>query len=151
MVCCNLWRMIGLTGSAQDQHIRSPGRIRENGDMVGFDSRAGFAFGDIVLASYAMPHRQDLVQGPSVIISSTTYNQQRAEVLAMAIVSRKRSNAGSGEIAIQNAKAAGLDDGAALKPILLTLEQKLVRLILGRLDERDRQSLRHLLDLILGD
>ena len=119
--------------------------------MVGFDNRAGFAFGDIVLASYAMPHQRDVMQGPCVIISSTTYNQQRAEVLAMTIVGLDRPNAGSGEIAIQNVKAAGLDHGAALKPILLTLEQKMVRLILGRLDERDRQSLRYLLKLILGD
>ncbi len=119
--------------------------------MAGFDSRAGFAFGDIVLASYAMPHQEEPAQGPCVIISSTTYNQQRADVLAMAIVTQKPPGASSGEIAIQNVKAAGLERGAALKPVLLTLEQKLVRLILGRLDERDRQSLRHLLNLILGD
>ncbi|MGH1480177.1 MAG: type II toxin-antitoxin system PemK/MazF family toxin [Geminicoccales bacterium] len=119
--------------------------------MAGFDNRAGFAFGDIVLASYATPHQGNVVQGPSVIISSTTYNQQRAEVLAMLIADLDRPNASSGEIGIQNIKAAGLDPGAALKPIIVTLEQKLVRLILGRLDERDRQSLRHLLNLILGD
>ncbi len=119
--------------------------------MVGFDNRAGFAFGDVVLASYAMPHQRDLVQGPSVIVSSMTYNQQRAEVLAMAIVGMDRPNASSGEIAIQNVKAAGLDDRSALKPVLLTLEQKQVRLILGGLDKRDRQSLRYLLNLILGE
>lgn len=119
--------------------------------MAGFDNRAGFAFGDIVMASYAMPHQNDLTKGPSVIVSSTTYNQQRAEVLAMAIVDIDRPNVGSGEIAIQNTKAAGLDRGTALKPVLVTLEQQQIQLIMGRLDERDRRSLQHLLDLILGD
>lgn len=119
--------------------------------MAGFDNRAGFAFGDIVLASYATPHQRQITQGPSVIVSSTTYNQQRTEVLAMVVVDLDRPNTSSGEITIQNVKAAGLDPGAALKPVLITLEQRLVRLILGRLDERDRQSLRHLLNLILGD
>lgn len=119
--------------------------------MAGFDNRSGFAFGDIVFASFAMPHQSELVKGPSVIVSSTTYNQQRAEVLAMVIVDLDRPNAGSGEIAIQNTKAAGVNSGSVLKPVLVTLEQKLIRLILGRLDERDRQSLRYLLNLILGD
>lgn len=119
--------------------------------MVGFDTRSGFAFGDIVLATYAMPHRSGIIEGPSVIVSSTTYNQQRADVLAMTITDLERPNVGSGEIAIQNVDAAGLGPGAALKPIVITLEQKLVRLILGRLDKHDRQSLRHLLNLILGD
>lgn len=119
--------------------------------MAGFDNRAGFAFGDVVLASYAMPHRPGVIKGPSVIISSTTYNQQRNDALTMVISDLDRPNASSGEIAIQNVEAAGLAPGAALKPILITLEQKLVRLILGRLGERDRQSLRHLLNLILGD
>lgn len=118
--------------------------------MAGFDNRAGFAFGDIVLASYPLPHQRELAQGPTVVVSSTTYNQQRDEVLAMVIVDLERPNVSSGEIAIQNVTAAGLDRGAALKPILVTLEQKLVRLILGHLDDRDRQSLRHLLNLILG-
>jgi hypothetical protein len=119
--------------------------------MAGFDNRAGFAFGDVILASYAMPNQPEIVKGPSVIVSSTTYNQQRADVLVMAIIDLERPNVSSGEIAIQNAKAAGLDPGAALQPVLMTLEQKLVRLIMGRLDQRDRQSLRYLLNLILGD
>lgn len=119
--------------------------------MAGFDNRAGFAFGDVILAAYAIPNQPEIIKSPSVIVSSATYNQQRTDVLAMAVIDLDRPNVSTGEIAIQNAKAAGLDPGAALAPILITLEQKLVRLILGRLDERDRQSLRYLLNLIIGD
>ena len=46
--------------------------------------------------------------------------------------------------------AAGLDPGAALKPMLLTAKQESVGLILGHLNGRDLERLRHLLQLILG-
>ncbi|MDH3662137.1 MAG: hypothetical protein OEU92_19260 [Alphaproteobacteria bacterium] len=118
--------------------------------MAGFDNRSGFAFGDIVLAPYAMPGQETAEYQPSAIVSSSTYNQQRGEVLVMAIAVQNRPDASSGEMAVLEAEAAGLDKGAAFKPVLMTVEQRLVRLILGRLDERDRQRLRHLLDLIIG-
>lgn len=118
--------------------------------MAGFDNRSGFTFGDIVLAPYAMPGQNEAKYQPCVIISSSTYNQQRSEVLVMAIAVQTRPNASSGEMAVLHAEAAGLDKGAAFKPVLLTIDQRLVRLILGRLEDHDRQSLRHLLGLIVG-
>lgn len=117
--------------------------------MAGFDNRSGFTFGDIVLAPYAMPGQDEAVHQPCVIISSGTYNQQRDEVLIMAIVMQDRPNASSGEMAVAEAEAAGLDRGAAFKPVLATVEQRLVRLILGRLGYQDCERLRHLLDLII--
>ena len=59
---------------------------------------------------------------PSVIVGSSTYNQQRGEVLIMAIAVQKRPDASSGEMAVIEAEAAGLDKGAAFKPVLMTLE-----------------------------
>jgi hypothetical protein len=118
--------------------------------MAGFDNRSGFAFGDVVLAPYAAPGESALAHQPCVVVSSGTYNQQRAEVLAMAIAIQDRPNASSGEMGVLAPEAAGLDKGAALKPVLMTIEQRLIRLILGRLEDRDRERLRHLLDLILG-
>ena len=118
--------------------------------MAGFDNRSGFTFGDIILVPYALPGQQMPEHQPSVIVSSSTYNQQRGEVLIMAIAVQSRPDASCGEMAVLEPEAAGLDKGAALKPILMTIEQRLVRLILGRLNDRDRQRLRHLLDLIVG-
>ncbi len=118
--------------------------------MAGFDNRSGFTFGDIVLAPYAMPGSQGAEHRPCVIVSSSTYNQQRGEVLIMAIAVQKRADASSGEMAVLEPEAAGLDRGAAFKPVLVTVDQRRLRLILGHLTERDRERLRHLLDLILG-
>lgn len=118
--------------------------------MAGFDNRSGFTFGDIVLVPHAMPGEPSAEIRPCVIVSSTTYNHQRGEVLIMALAVQKRPNASSGEMAILAPEAAGLDRGSVLRPVLTTVDQRLVRLILGRLDERDRERLRHLLDLIVG-
>lgn len=118
--------------------------------MTGFDNRAGFTFGDVVMVPYGLPDQCDVMQRPGIVVSSSTYNQQRAEILAMAITMQDRPNASSGEMAIQDVAAAGLDPGAAMKPVLITVEQKSVRLILGHLNDRDLERLRHLLRLILG-
>ncbi|MGI9437816.1 MAG: type II toxin-antitoxin system PemK/MazF family toxin [Geminicoccaceae bacterium] len=118
--------------------------------MTGFDNRAGFAFGDVVMIPYALSDHRDVMQRPGVVVSSRTYNQQRAEIVVMAITVQDRPNASSGEMTIQDVEIAGLDQGAAFKPVLLTVEQKSVRLILGQLNHRDRERLQHLLRLILG-
>ena len=118
--------------------------------MAGFDNRSGFIFGDIVLASYAFPGVETATHQHCVVVSSGTYNLQRSELLIMAITMQKRPNASAGEMAVLRPEAAGLDGGAVFKPVLMTIEQRLVRLILGHLDERDRERLRHLLDLIVG-
>lgn len=118
--------------------------------MAGFDNRLGFTFGDIILAPYALPGQDTDENQPCVVISSSTYNQQRGDVLIMAISVRDRPVASSGEMPVQEAEAAGLDRGATFTPVLATIEQRLIRLILGHLEEADRQRLRHLLDLIVG-
>ncbi|MEM7045154.1 MAG: type II toxin-antitoxin system PemK/MazF family toxin [Pseudomonadota bacterium] len=118
--------------------------------MAGFDNRSGFIFGDIVVASYAMPSQEQAEYQPAVIVSTSTYNQQRDDVLIMGIAVQDRPDASSGEMSVQRAEAAGLDRGAVFKPVMTTIDQRHVRLILGRLEERDRQRLRHLLELIVG-
>lgn len=118
--------------------------------MAGFDNRSGFTFGDVVLAPFALPGESKAEHRACVIVSSSTYNLQRKEVLIMAVVAQDRPNASSGEMAVLRAEAAGLDRGAAFKPVLMTVEQRFVRLILGHLESQDRERLRHLLDLIIG-
>jgi len=118
--------------------------------MAGFDNRSGFAFGDVLLAPYMTPSQDKAEHQPCVVISSSTYNQQRSDVLVMAVVIQNRPDSSTGEMAVQYAEAAGLDKGAALKPVLATIDQRHVRLIVGHLKGTDRERLRHLLQLIVG-
>lgn len=118
--------------------------------MAGFDNRLGFSFGDIIVASYAIADQHEAEARPGVIISSTTYNQQRSNVLVMAVTVRDRPDASSGELPLRAAEVAGLDRGAVFTPVIAAVAQQRVRLILGRLGDADRDRLRHLLDLIIG-
>ena len=68
----------------------------------------------------------------------------------MAIATEHRPGTGHGEIAIQHVRPAGLDQGASLMPVLATIQQKRIRLILGHLDDGDLRNLRSLLGLIFG-
>jgi mRNA interferase MazF len=119
--------------------------------MAGFDNRLGFSFGDTIVASYAVSNQDEVEARPAVIISSETYNQQRSDVLVMAISARDRPNADSGELSLHAAEAAGLDRGAVFTPVIATVPQQRVRLILGQLHDTDRARLSHLLDLIIGN
>ncbi len=118
--------------------------------MAGFDNRSGFSFGDIIVASYAISDKDDAEVRPGVIVSTSTYNQQRSNVLAMAITVKDRTDASSGELPLQAAELAGLERGAVFTPVIATVAQQRVRLILGQLHDADRERLRHLLDLIIG-
>ena len=70
--------------------------------------------------------------------------------MVMSVVVQSRPDASTGEMAVQHAESAGLEKGAALKPVLVTIEQCRVRLIIGHLQEMDRQRLRQLMQLIIG-
>ena len=118
--------------------------------MTGFDNRLGFSFGDVIAASYAVSDQGEAEVRPGVIVSSATYNQQRSDVLVMAITVRDRPDASSGELSLHAAEAAGLERGAVFTPVIAVVAQRRVRLILGKLEDADHQRLRHLLDLILG-
>ena len=60
----------------------------------------------------------------------------------MAVTSRIRSPQGFGEIVIEDWGAAGLLKPSTIKPVLFTIEQRLVVRVLGRLMEDDRAALK---------
>jgi mRNA interferase MazF len=69
----------------------------------------------------------------------------------MAVTSQIKSTAIIGETTIVNWKAAGLLKPSVIKPVIATIEQTLVRKILGHLDEIDQISLQSMLRNILGN
>ena len=89
-------------------------------------------------------------QRPAVVVSSARYQAQRQDLILMAITGVLREDPAIGEITVRGWQAAGLLKPSAIKPIVTTLEQRLVRRRLGRLDETDRAALREVLAIILG-
>ncbi len=109
-----------------------------------------FRFGDIVLVTFPFTDQQGQKQRPAVVISARAYNQARADVILMAVTSRIRSAPGIGEMLIQDWKLAGLLKPSAIKPIIFTVENAIIRKTLGRLNSQDRKALQDMIRAITG-
>ena len=109
-----------------------------------------FEFGQIVLLRFPFTDQRGSKQRPAVVISSTAYNQALPDILLMAVTSQIRTKARFGEAVIEGWQAAGLLKPSAIKPIVFTAEKSIVRKTLGRLENKDRESLRAVIETVIG-
>jgi len=72
-------------------------------------------------------------------------------VIIMAITSQIRPDRTFQDVFLEDWQGAGLLRSSAIKPVITTIEQKLVIRKLGQLQSTDRQSLRALLHHLLDD
>jgi mRNA interferase MazF len=88
---------------------------------------------------------------PAVVIGSDTYHRHRADVVVMAVTSQaSKSVVAAGDVLINEWKDAGLLKPSLIKPVLATLDRRLVLRRLGELRDRDRDALRVALKQMLG-
>ena len=109
-----------------------------------------YNFGDVILVPFPFTDLQQSKQRPAVIVSGPRYHTERPDLIVMAITSQVRPPPVFGEAPIRDWQAAGLLKPSIIKPVLATLEQRLVRKTLGRLSEADRTSLKAALQSIVG-
>jgi mRNA-degrading endonuclease toxin of MazEF toxin-antitoxin module len=109
-----------------------------------------FDFGDVVLVPFPFASQAASKRRPAVVISSTLYNKTRPDVIVMAITSQLRPIVTLGEVWIGKWEAAGLLKPSAIKPVVATLEQSLVRRRLGLLEASDQSALRNAIAQIVG-
>jgi mRNA interferase MazF len=83
-------------------------------------------------------------------VSSEAYHRKRPDLVILAVTSQVRPQASLGEVSVTKWKEAGLLKPSLLKPVLATIDRRLVLRKLGRLAEEDRAALRKLLAEILG-
>lgn len=114
-------------------------------------SNASFSFGQVLLVPFPFTNQAGGKQRPAVVISSTAYNNARADLILMAITSQVRQPLNFAEAFIDDWQAAGLLKISVLKPVITTLEQRLVIKILGHLAPIDNAALRNNLLKIMGD
>jgi len=110
----------------------------------------GCEFGDIVLVRFPFTDQVGAKQRPAVVISRADYQRQRPDVILLAVTSQVRPALGFGEALIEDWQSAGLLKPSVLKPVVFTAEATLLRKSLGRLTDRDQQTLRGVLQTILG-
>ncbi len=105
--------------------------------------------GDVVLVAFPFTNLKTTKRRPAVVISRTDYQQQRPDVILMAITSQVRQTQAFGEYLLQDWQQAGLLKTSVLKPLIATLEQGQIVKTLGKLSAEDHQGLNHCLQTLL--
>lgn len=109
-----------------------------------------FELGDVVLVPFPFTDQSTTKKRPAVVISSQAYNDDRPDLIIMAVTSQIKPTAILGEVIVQDWQAAGLLKPSAIKPVITTIEKLLVIRTLGRLMDDDRVALQEGLKVILG-
>ena len=109
-----------------------------------------FEFGDVVLVPFPFTDQSTTKQRPAVVISSTAYNRDRPDVLILRNQQPRTIRRHHRGASIVGWQAAGLLTPSFLKPLIATIERPILRRRLGRLRHDDQQTLRRLLDQIIG-
>ena len=78
---------------------------------------------------------------PAIVVSSSVYNNARRDLVLIAVTYQIRASLALGDFLIAGWKGASLLKASIVKPILTTIEQKLILRRLGRLNEPDKKSL----------
>ncbi len=85
-----------------------------------------------------------------MVISSAAYNNERPDIIIMAVTSQIKTTPIIGEVMIQHWQAAGLPKPSVIKPVMTTIEKLLILQTIGRLSDEDLQGLKESLTEILG-
>jgi len=109
-----------------------------------------FEFGDVVLVTFPFTHQAASKKRPAVVISGSSYNSMRPDVVIMAITSQLHATTEVGEAWIAQWREAGLLKPSAVKPVIATIEQKMAERQLGRLEPQDQRGLRAAIAAILA-
>jgi mRNA interferase MazF len=89
-------------------------------------------------------------QRPAAAISSTAYQREQPDLIILAVTSQVRPAATMGEVQVKDWKQAGLLKPSVMKPVIATIERRLVRKRLSKLSAEDQHSLRAAIEQIIG-
>jgi mRNA interferase MazF len=109
-----------------------------------------YKFADVVLVPFPFTDQTTSKKRPAVVVSSDAYNRQHSDIIIMAITSQIQVVLALGEVIINEWREAGLIKPSIIKPILATVEKRLVIRKLGELKEVDRQAVKNALLEIIG-
>jgi mRNA interferase MazF len=99
-----------------------------------------FEFGNVVLVPFPFTNLTALKQRPAVVVSSRIYNDAKPDIVIMPVTSQIRSVSSLGEVLIGEWRQANLLKPSMIKPVLATLEQRLIIRSLGILQVQDQAA-----------
>ena len=100
--------------------------------------------------AFPFTNLQTVKKRPAVIISHQSYQQNRPDVILMAITSRIHQPLAVGDALLHDWQAAGLVKPSVFKPLIATLEQNQIVKLMGKLSTADRVTLGKVIQTILG-
>lgn len=109
-----------------------------------------YRFGDVIVVPFPFTDQTAAKKRPAVVISSEAYQRERPDLILMAITSQLRPALTVGEVAVVHWQSAGLLKPSVIKPLITTIEARLVLRHLGRLHIDDQKALREVLAAVLG-
>ena len=109
-----------------------------------------FNSGDIILVPFPFTNQKTTKKRPAVVISSQAYNTERPDLIIMAVTSQIKPTPIIGEVAIQAWQEAGLLKPSVIKPVITTIEKKLVIQQMGQLKQNDLTALQESLKTIIA-
>lgn len=95
--------------------------------------------GDVILVAFPFTDQTNRKQRPAIIVSTSTYNTERPDLIIMAVTSQIRAE-NSFDCLVSDWQAAGLLKPSTVKPVIATIERGLVIKRLGRLIEVDQRA-----------
>ena len=111
---------------------------------------ARFSFGDVVLVPFPFTDQSGTKKRPAVVVSGDHYNDNRRDIVIMAITGRVRQPLATGEAMIADWQSAGLIKASVLKPVFTIIEQGLVVRTMGALSAADAKTLREVVRGVIG-
>lgn len=109
-----------------------------------------YKFGDIVLVAFPFTDQSASKRRPAVVVSSQAYNQARRDLIIMAVTSQLQPTQMIGEVIINDWIPAGLIKPSVIKPVITTIERKLVLKRMGSLGPDSQTALREAIHSIVG-
>ena len=107
-------------------------------------------FGEVVLVPFPFTDQSGAKKRPAVVVSGSSYNANRRDLIIMAITSQVHTPLGFGEAMVHGWQAAGLLKPSVLKPVFTTIEQGLVLRSMGTLSAADMGALRQTVAQVIG-
>ena len=108
-----------------------------------------FDFGDVLLVPFPFSNQTAVKKRPAVVVSSSTYNNSRPDLIILALTSQPAVASQFGGTSLSHWKGAGLLKPSVFKPILATIEKSLVIQKMGRLHASDQKTLQQILKAMI--
>lgn len=109
-----------------------------------------YQIGDVVLVNYPYTDLTTVKARPAVVLSSDEYHSQQPDIILGALTSNLAAAADTLDYVLQDWQAVGLRFPTAFKPVIATLDPRLIVHHIGRLAPQDFAEVQSRLRKALG-